>query len=1220
MSSLLPFHFGHRSAYFAVEVTLHELQDVPLISGRFQAKWRVRNPHQYSAHLSYTSGGGAGSGTSTPAGSQLARIFHKDIQEAGKQTDQHGDDHSVHSRQDDASSGIYNDEEAHGAHQSSSNFLSGIFHRRQRKEQQHPDSPHHSTGAPGRSSFDTEQSGSPRKDTSTGRSREIQHGNNQHLSDAASGSMIPSNFHAEPRGASEWEEVDEHSVKWGRSFHSGIRVAIDKTKAGAQQPQGSSADSGYDSKGLRSRSSHRDLRSQEDKEEPALWGLLGNSELKVTIRQDVQTDSHSSSDAAPLGVVVLNLAEYAPCPQTAAHTHLPHQHHSHDHHHSHHHHQHHHHHHQHNHQHSQHSTSTLPPPLPQLRRQETRRYLLQESKTNASLKISIKITHIGGSREYTVPPIRRGLVMGGLRSESEQLLKHSRGNDSESEQSGSHNESKTLQREPSSASIRHFSDRRSQKESSTLDKLAAGSKSTRIPSKNLKNGGSKKERYVSHHSSSTAPVSSWNALSVSGKGRKRAQLQSLAFAFSGSGNWERDPSEVIDAIFAAHTTADGKSAGEPRKPKSKPTGLSAEPMHRSSSQYSHRSTSTHGNDKASLASRRQSGGSIIRPLVTKSLSSSPSTSLAQLSPIKRLRPSTTSSVASSSAAPPSPSLRPDAKEESGTATPERSQQRIKWDTRQTDASPAPDGSSSAMANASDSPGPHRRASDDALASRGDGDRNRPTSASAQSSPLQRRSALSKDSSDGSFSGSTPDALSPSASTIMQDEATPMPSRVTSVALAKYRQGLQAGKGDQETDDGGSEAGETVVGQDSRPGRIKKKKSKGLIGIRPSDAEKMGFKGAGWKSSGLRVGFALGDNDDVSRGRWAKSSAPAIPERDESPKGTKDEESAQEKQERRSPPSPRGGGRMDDAREAGEEEEPDSPVLALRSSLSPYVEARLGRPRSKVGLRSTSVGSTPKGFARSSMETVSAFSTSATGGPGPHVLQGQNPLPSRISNSDKDNDVPALIPGAAPTKFAPETGDAGENDGVGYDSRRSSAATGSGASGRASSSEQHDGQAEKSETGPATALAPVPVWADAQTELEAQFDKRGVYALLSPPPLPRAKSYFSKENATAANASAAGSSAAESKSPTSSLHSGVAIGRGRERALSITSGASTARSTLLDRPDGVPAPAAFVIRQMEEEQEKFRLEQQKRREEGGLQSKKKEKEKEKKEKKGWMMRG
>lgn len=517
-----------------------------------------------------------------------------------------------------------------------------------------------------------------------------------------------------------------------------------------------------------------------------------------------------------------------------------------------------------------------------------------------------------------------------------------------------------------------------------------------------------------------------------------------------------------------------------------------------------------------------------------------------------------------------------------------------------------------MGSASDSLGLRRRASSDALSSRGNAQRNSLTSSSATSSPMQRRSALSKEANETSFEDSNPDALSPSASTVMQDEATPMPSRVTSVALAKYRQGNLAGRRDHEADDEASETGDTVVGQDSRPMQIKKKKSKGLIGITPSDAEKMGFKGAGWKSSGLKVGFALADGENGGRGRWTKTSAPAIYERDESPKGTRDEgDSTREKHE------PQGEGREDRIEEAEREEEPDSPVLAMKPSLSPYVEARLGRPRSKVGLRSTSIGRTPKGFARSSMETVSAFSPSATGGPGPHVVQGQDPTSWRMKTSEERNkNVPALIPGAAPTKFAPESGDAGEN-GVGDDSRRSSAATGSGTSGRASSSDQRDEEAEKGETGPASAMAPVPVWADAQTELEAHFDKRAVYALLSPPPLPRAKSYFSKDNAAAA---AAGVSAATgSKSEASSLHSGVAIGRGRERGLSITSGASTARSTLLDRPDGVPAPAAYVIRQMEEEEERMRREQQK---EGSPQgkSKGKEKEKKEKEKKGWMTRG
>ncbi|KAE8236173.1 hypothetical protein A4X13_0g9238, partial [Tilletia indica] len=44
-------------------------------------------------------------------------------------------------------------------------------------------------------------------------------------------------------------------------------------------------------------------------------------------------------------------------------------------------------------------------------RSETRRFLLNESRTNASLKITVEIVHIGGSRQYTVPTLKDGIII-----------------------------------------------------------------------------------------------------------------------------------------------------------------------------------------------------------------------------------------------------------------------------------------------------------------------------------------------------------------------------------------------------------------------------------------------------------------------------------------------------------------------------------------------------------------------------------------------------------------------------------------------------------------------------------------------------------------------------------------------------------------------------------------------------------------------------------------
>jgi hypothetical protein len=47
MASLLsPFNFGgQKHAYFHARITIHELVNVPLVTGHFKARWRVKNVH-----------------------------------------------------------------------------------------------------------------------------------------------------------------------------------------------------------------------------------------------------------------------------------------------------------------------------------------------------------------------------------------------------------------------------------------------------------------------------------------------------------------------------------------------------------------------------------------------------------------------------------------------------------------------------------------------------------------------------------------------------------------------------------------------------------------------------------------------------------------------------------------------------------------------------------------------------------------------------------------------------------------------------------------------------------------------------------------------------------------------------------------------------------------------------------------------------------------------
>ena len=61
---------------------------------------------------------------------------------------------------------------------------------------------------------------------------------------------------------------------------------------------------------------------------------------------------------------------------------------------------------------------------------ETRRYLLQESKMNSTVKVTIQVSHVEGQREYTTPPLKKAQMFHGitnLLAENKDLPQISRG-------------------------------------------------------------------------------------------------------------------------------------------------------------------------------------------------------------------------------------------------------------------------------------------------------------------------------------------------------------------------------------------------------------------------------------------------------------------------------------------------------------------------------------------------------------------------------------------------------------------------------------------------------------------------------------------------------------------------------------------------------------------------------------------------------------------------
>lgn len=77
-------------------------------------------------------------------------------------------------------------------------------------------------------------------------------------------------------------------------------------------------------------------------------------------------------------------------------------------------------------------------------KRETRRYLLQESKMNSTVKVTISVIHVEGSKDYTTPPLKKAQIFHGitnLLAENKDLPQISRGIEK-------HNNSKTVVHSP----------------------------------------------------------------------------------------------------------------------------------------------------------------------------------------------------------------------------------------------------------------------------------------------------------------------------------------------------------------------------------------------------------------------------------------------------------------------------------------------------------------------------------------------------------------------------------------------------------------------------------------------------------------------------------------------------------------------------------------------------------------------------------------------------
>lgn len=1176
MSSLLSsFSFGQRQAYFSLELTIHELRDVPLVTGNFQAKWRVDRPHTF---VNTSSTAGVASSVAGGGGSNLSKLLHHAHQDNSDDEDNEGGEtHHSHQQStasadttlqavDPSSKAEARDSfgDAPASPSSSKGFLSHLFHRRHHKESPTASSSrlhfdHASDIGTGedsshRNSFSS-ASASTRSPKRQPRRSNVSQGDERHRVSLDVG-IGP---HQEPRGSTDWHRVQDHSVKWEQVVHAGIRVPLEKPRpphSGANSltvPGTPESGDVSPQRGMRHKSSGRSLREDRERDElAAAWGSLGDSELRIIIRQDVATDSHASSNPHQLGHVTLNLAEHAPCPRTPQHYH---------------HHNHHHHHHLHHHHHNPHHPVHHAEPT--LRRTETRRFLLQESKTNASLQLTISLTHVGGSREYSVPPVRRGLVVGTLTGVADELMSPSSNvddadadDDNERGNIGSHHRDASTK---STTSVPSSAVKPRSQVSQHLDHLKhAGGLSQsggRIPSKNFKKGF--ETSALASIKTSGIPVSLMNTGAVGSRGERTAKLNGLQYSFSGAASWERDPEQIVDALFKdihqpAKMARPNAAVGDDSKRHSYASSFDSKRRSGESSRDVNTGGSTNGKRKcANLlpgSKRMPSDGTVkVRPSIKRpgSSSSAHSSSDSRLSVRGPSMGQRSKSIPSGLLSAPFNNSTVKKNPSSGPSSPELS--------RKSSANRIASGSS----QTSEGETPRRvKWKTDSNESHGD-----PPPLGSARKVLDRRQENSSSSTtdtstdwqEASQDSPSPSLLAPSSSRSDQDK-TPTKS------VRQQRP--------QRTND--NEDASRTIGEKSNDTNLRQHRSRGTLGIDPDDAELQGYRGLGWRarkenaprrertpsppldfeisrpSSPFALGLGLLSpklNAGSGRARTPSPQSFSLAIGDVGP----------------SVPalSPPARNRINGLMEEQDDQQSAAP------SLHAYVQARLGKPRSKTGLRE---GDTER---------------SVSGAPQPSVVQGDAPWPLPLmtrpgvgdlghtaptkASSESKEDVPALIPGAHPVRHAPHVvvSDTYDTD---QEQARKADSPAHGAS--------HEG-----------GLA----WADAQTELEAQRgDQQGVSITstttsLKPPPLSALHPPNQRRNGSASSSlmpspQLTGRSSPTPSTSTSPTPSSKTIRRSRSSA-SVASTRSTASSIRLyhaaslvdNRPGGVPMPSSYVVR-------------------------------------------
>ncbi|PWN33550.1 uncharacterized protein FA14DRAFT_161347 [Meira miltonrushii] len=438
MAALLGVNFGsQKHAYFQTRITIHELTNVPMVAGQFKAKWKVEHTHNLasaiaSATAAASSSSSANPSTSTtaPESKQFHHLAHKkststlsssfDRDESGS-IDSGSIRRAHHKGGDDASSTYSNNTKSD--RKGSYRIFSGIRDALR---------PHSSSQT---SPASSKKSKTPRDSQDTRRSMDVKsndgddgseeasevltdyhHGReSSQQSNSSNGNQHHSHHHNHgignnhPRGETSSSPVKDSRVVWEKQLDVGVRFNVEKPRnvsggshSGTTLNEQAAIKSSRSTDAPMRRSAsqrdvlansagilHHDGSGSNTSHDTSGWGMLASSELRISVRADVPTGiegNHADHQTMmKFGHVSINLAEFAPHP----------------------HHHHHHHHHYHT-THSEHHHHHV------LSRTETRRYLLLEGPTNATVKITVEMKHVGGTREYQVPANRRGLLVGSL--------------------------------------------------------------------------------------------------------------------------------------------------------------------------------------------------------------------------------------------------------------------------------------------------------------------------------------------------------------------------------------------------------------------------------------------------------------------------------------------------------------------------------------------------------------------------------------------------------------------------------------------------------------------------------------------------------------------------------------------------------------------------------------------------------------------------------------